>query len=39
MLDKELFLTHEEESLLEESRVHEKGGKLIRAKDLKKRVN
>lgn len=38
MPDKEMFLTHDEESLLEESRVHEKKGELIHAKDLRKEL-
>ena len=36
--DKEMFLTHEEESLLEESRINEKRGELIHSKDLKKEL-
>ena len=38
MPDKEMFLTYEEESLLEESRVHEKRGELIHANDLIKEL-
>ncbi len=38
MPDKEMFLTHEEESLLEESRINEKRGELIHSKDLKKEL-
>ena len=36
--DKEMFLTIEEEILLEESYAHEKEGILISSKDLRKKL-
>lgn len=38
MPDKDMFLTAEEDSLLEESYKNEKEGKLISSKDLKKEL-
>ncbi|MEK6887589.1 MAG: hypothetical protein AABX14_01445 [Candidatus Aenigmatarchaeota archaeon] len=38
MPDKEMFLTIEEEKLLEESYVNEQKGKLISSKDLRKEI-
>lgn len=38
MPDKEMFLTCEEAKLLEESRQHEKEGKLVSARDLRKKL-
>lgn len=36
--DKEMFLTAEEEVLLEESYAHQKKGTLVSSKDLKKKL-
>lgn len=38
MPDKDMFLTSEEERLLEESYTHEKKGKLVSSKDLRKEL-
>ena len=38
MPDKEMFLTGGEERLLEESYAHEKSGKLVSGKDLRKEI-
>jgi len=38
MADKDMFLSIEEKELLEQSYIHEKEGKLVSSKDLKKRL-